>query len=112
MSEQNIVLVQTTIDDEDRAVALASAIVEQGLAACVQRIPVQSTYRWKGKIESSGEYLLVAKTRAALADKLTDFIREQHPYELPEIVVTPIIGGLEAYLAWVAGETPESPESP
>jgi periplasmic divalent cation tolerance protein len=104
--------VQTAIDDEDKADELAAAIVERKLAACVQRLPIQSVYRWKGEIESSGEFLLMAKTRAALAGRLTDFVRERHPYELPEIVVTPITGGLKAYLEWVAEETREQPESP
>jgi len=106
------VIVRTAIDDEGKADRLAAEIVEQRLAACVQLVPIRSTYRWKGKLEQAGEFQLLAKTRAALAGRLTDFIRERHPYELPEIVVTPITGGLAAYLDWVAAETRESPESP
>jgi len=111
MNDQ-FVIVQTAVDDRERAEHLAASIIEQRLAACVQRVPVHSTYRWKGKTERSGEFLLLAKTRSALADRLMEFIRGRHPYEVPEILVTPIMGGLEAYLDWVAEETQESPESP
>ena len=100
-----IVVVQSTLADEAGADALAKAIVERRLAACVQRLPVRSTYRWKGTVESSDEILLLAKTSTDRAQQLVSFIRDQHGYELPEIVVTPVEGGLEAYLAWVAEES-------
>lgn len=99
------VVVSTTVDSAGKAKALAGRIVEERLAACVQRVPVQSVYRWKGKVESASEYLLLAKTRAELARELAAFIRKIHPYELPEIVVTPITGGLAAYLGWIRRET-------
>ena len=105
MPERSIVIVQTTLGDAEAAEALAAAIVERRLAACVQRLPVRSTYRWKGSIESSDEILLLAKTPADRAEALVAFIREQHSYELPEILITPIGGGLAEYLYWVADET-------
>jgi len=104
MPEPRIVIVQTALGNADGAAALAGEIVERGLAACVQRLPVQSTYRWKGAVESANEVLLMAKTAAGRADELVSFIRERHPYELPEILVTPVEGGLDAYLCWVAEE--------
>ena len=94
-----------SVDDRDAAQRLASRIVGQRLASCVQCVPVQSTYRWKGAVESEAEFLLLAKTRAALAERVTAFIRDTHPYELPEVTVSPIIGGLPAYLEWVRSET-------
>jgi len=112
VGKDEFVVVQTSIDDESKADGLAAAIVEHKLAACVQRFPIKSTYRWKGKIENSSEFLLAAKTRMALAGELTDFIREHHPYELPEVIVTPITAGLPEYLEWVAVETLGSQESP
>ena len=99
------VIVTTTVGDEKAAANLAAAIVDARLAACVQCLPVHSTYRWKGARESAAEFLLLAKTRAALAERLTAFIREAHSYELPEIVVTPIVGGLAPYLEWIRSET-------
>jgi len=101
------IVVSTTVDGEAAADKLASKIVEKRLAACVQRMPVKSTYRWKGGVESAGEFLLVAKTRAALADDLVKFIGESHSYEVPEVVVTPIVGGSKPYLDWIVEETNE-----
>jgi periplasmic divalent cation tolerance protein len=101
----DIVVVTTTVDREDAARSLARACVEAKLAACVQCVPIHSTYRWKGAIEEAGEFLLMAKTRTALVDELTRFIRSRHSYELPEIAVLPVSGGLPEYLAWVRTET-------
>ena len=106
-SHPDFVAVTTTVDGEDAAAALAGNIVKGRLAACVQCLPVQSTYWWKGKIETSAEVLLVAKTREPLATKLIAFIKEEHSYEVPEIVVTPIEDGLPAYLDWIREETKE-----
>lgn len=102
------VTVTTTVDTDAKAIALARVIVEQRLAACVQRLPVESTYQWQGAIEEAKEILLVAKTQATKAAALMDLIREHHSYETPEIVVTPIKDGLPEYLAWIEEET--SPE--
>ena len=105
MARNRYVIVTTTVDNEAAAASLANAIVERRLAACVQYAPIRSVYRWKGKVESSSEFRLAAKTRAALAAPLQAFLRASHAYELPEIVVTPIAAGLPAYLAWVENET-------
>jgi periplasmic divalent cation tolerance protein len=102
------VVITTTVDSEAAAQELAAALVEARLAACVQCVPIRSVYRWKGAVESAAEYLLLAKTRAALADEATVFIRGRHSYELPEIVVTPVAGGLADYLAWIRSETREA----
>jgi periplasmic divalent cation tolerance protein len=99
------VVVSTTVDNAKKAKAIAGRIVVERLAACVQQVPIRSVYRWKGKIESASEYLLLAKTRAALASELVAFIRKMHPYELPEILVMPIKGGLAGYLEWIVRET-------
>ena len=95
----------TTVDSRRRAQALARQIINSRLAACVQTVPIRSVYRWKGYVESAEEFLLIVKTRATLTRSLVDFIRSVHPYELPEIVVTPITGGLKEYLAWIGEET-------
>lgn len=105
MDRDECVIVQTTLDSDEKASELAAAIVEKRLAACVQRLPVKSTFRWKGNVESADEVLVVAKTRSALVEPLMQFIRDRHSYDLPEIVVTPVAGGLDAYLDWVRTET-------
>ena len=99
------VVVSTAIDSEQAARDIAARIVEERLAACVQCSAVHSTYRWKGKQEASDEYLLRAKTRSELTDDLMAFIKSLHSYDLPEIIVTPIITGSNEYLEWVRAET-------
>jgi len=97
--------VTTTLDDAGKAAALAEALVEARLAACVQCLPIRSVYRWEGRVEKTAELLLLAKTRTALVGELTAFLRARHPYRLPEIVAWPIAGGLPDYLAWIRDET-------
>jgi len=99
------VIISTTIDTAEKARKLSGLIVESRLAACVQSMSIQSIYRWKGKVEKAKEYLLLSKTRASLATRLSAFIRENHSYEVPEIVVTRIAGGLKDYLSWIDTET-------
>jgi len=108
MPRHTHIIVTTTIGTEAEATALAESIVRARLASCVQTHPIHSTYWWKGKMESGNEIMLACKTRAALAAPLQDHIKAHHPYELPEIVILPITGGLPGYLAWIERET-ESP---
>jgi periplasmic divalent cation tolerance protein len=100
------VTVSTAVDSGDAAVELARKIIDARLAACVQRMPIQSTYWWEGKVENADEVLLLSKTRASLAGKLTSFIKANHSYDVPEVIVTPIVGGNADYLDWL-GETVE-----
>jgi len=77
-----------------------------GSYACAQVIgPVTSTYWWQGQIEAATEWLCLLKTTAVRSDELTAHLRDQHTYETPEIVVTPIVGGNPDYLSWIARET-------
>ena len=99
------VVVNTTVAKKADARALARKIVDARLAACGQYLRIRSIYRWKGAVESAGEFLVLAKTRAALAGRLVAFIRRHHPYEVPEILVTPVLSGLPEYLNWIADET-------
>lgn len=105
MQEPRFVIVRTTLDDEEKAHALARRIVEARLAACAQCIPIHSTYRWQGALETANEILVLAKTAASLATRLTTFIKQAHPYEVPEILTTPILGGYQPYLDWIKEQT-------
>ena len=107
MQEQDtgVVIVHTTVENSACADALASALVKERLAACVQRCPVRSTYRWEGRIESADEVLLMIKTRTDMAERVVTRIRELHSYELPEVLVTRVSGGLPDYMQWVKDET-------
>ena len=101
-------IVNTTLPTARAAGTLAREIVDARLAACAQHFPIHSVYRWKGAVESAAESMLVAKTTARLAPALVAFVRERHPYELPEILVTRIDGGLPDYLRWIARETKDA----
>jgi periplasmic divalent cation tolerance protein len=99
-------LVITNCPDEESANAIALAVVEVRLAACVNILPrVQSVYRWQGAVESASEIPLLIKATAANYPALEKLIAERHPYDVPEIIALPIAQGLPAYLNWVAEET-------
>ena len=99
-------LVITNCPDEAAANAIALAVVEARLAACVNILPrVQSVYRWQGAVESATEIPLFIKSTAAGYPALEATIRERHPYDVPEIIALPITAGLPAYLNWLVAET-------
>ena len=99
-------LILTNLPDADSAQALATTLVSERLAACVNVLaPCRSVYRWQGAIESAQEVPLLIKTTAARYADLEAAIRAAHPYELPEIIAVPISNGLPGYLDWVVTET-------
>jgi periplasmic divalent cation tolerance protein len=101
MTDKRIVL--STAGSEDEARKIALHLVEQQLAACVNIVPrIESIYRWKEKVESSQEYLLLIKTSAERFPEVRDAIRELHSYELPECVAIRIEDGSSEYLQWLA----------
>ena len=101
----DIILVLTTMPDDDRADTLARTLVEERLAACVNvHGPMRSTYRWKGQIEGDAERQIVIKTTTGRLAKLEARLRALHPYELPEFVVVSASASAD-YGSWVAAET-------
>ena len=101
-------VVQVTFTHSGRDVvdALVRDLVSSGLVACGQVDgPVSSLYRWRGKVEQAEEWRAVLKTTQDAAPRVVGAIRSAHPYETPEIVVTPVTGGDPDYLAWVADES-------
>ena len=97
------VVVLTALGAQRDAEKIASALVEERLAACVNVVPgVVSIYRWKGNVEQEAELILVIKTLSQQVDALKKRLLELHPYDLPEVVVIPIVGGHGAYLEWIA----------
>ena len=99
-------LVLTNCPDEESANAIALALVEERLAACVSILPrVQSVYRWQGAVESATEIPLFIKSTATNYPALEAAIRDRHPYQVPEIIALPVEHGLPAYLDWIASET-------
>jgi periplasmic divalent cation tolerance protein len=99
MTDKRIVL--TTAGSREEAGKIARALVERQLAACVNVAQIESVYRWKGKVESAAEWLLMVKTTAAALHRVQAAIKELHSYELPECLQIAIDGGSEEYLAWI-----------
>ena len=107
METPDYVIVLTTLPAEgDRATAFARALVEDRVAACVNVLPeMRSIYRWKDVIEDEPERQVVIKTSRDRLDQLRERLEALHPYEVPELVVVPVIDGGPAYLDWVRQNT-------
>ena len=103
-------LIFTTTPDADVANNLAHQLVASGLAACVKQLaPCQSTYRWQGQIESATEIPLIIMSDGSRYAELEAWLKEAHPYDLPEIIALPCTSGLPAYLSWVSESTRDNP---
>jgi periplasmic divalent cation tolerance protein len=101
MTDKRIVLCSAGSEDEARKIA--RHLVEHRLAACVNIVPrMESIYRWQGKLESSGEWLLLIKTTVEKFPAVRDAIRDLHSYELPECIAISIEDGSSGYLEWIA----------
>ena len=99
------IVVFVTVPSPEEGEKLANNLVEERLAACVNRVgPVQSTYWWQGQVERGEEQLLVIKTREDLFDRLKTKVQELHSYTVPEIIALPILKGSESYLHWMEEE--------
>jgi periplasmic divalent cation tolerance protein len=101
-----LALVLCTVPDEAAGRRIAGALVEERLIACANLVPgLTSVYRWEGEVRADPECLLLMKTRRALLGRVFERARELHPYELPELIATPVVEGLADYCRWVADET-------
>jgi len=99
-------LILTNCPTEEIANAIALALVEAKLAACVNILPrVQAIYRWQGVVESTTEIPLLIKSTAANYPAIEAAICARHPYQVPEIIALPMAHALPAYLNWVVAET-------
>ncbi|ACB40398.1 divalent-cation tolerance protein CutA [Pyrobaculum neutrophilum] len=94
-----------TAPDRDSGRKIARHLLERRLAACVNMTPVSSMYWWEGKIEEADEVLLVVKTTTDKLDQLVKEAKAVHPYQVPEVIAVPVVGGLAEYLDWVRRET-------
>ncbi len=98
----DVILVFSTVPEEEMARAIAESLVEEGLAACVSILPgLESHYHWQGKKEISKEYLLMIKTPAEAYPRLEARILALHPFECPEIISIPVGQGYAGYLDWI-----------
>jgi periplasmic divalent cation tolerance protein len=104
--DEPIAVILVTAPDEPVARALARALVEPGLAACVNLVPgLASIYRWKGAVEEAREVLLVVKTTRARVEACRQAVARVHPYEVWEFVVLDAAQVDPRYAAWIAAET-------
>lgn len=102
--------VMTTVETKEQAQTIARHLVEEKLAACAQITGIiESTYRWKGKVENAEEWLCLIKTRKALFPQVEAAIKKLHSYETPEIIAVPIINGSKEYLKWIDESLAEIP---
>ncbi len=105
-TESAMVVMTTTASGKGEK--LARALVEEGLAACVSRVPVTSTFRWQGQIEDEQEELLLIKTGGELWEALQARVRELHDYDVPELVALEAAAVERSYLAWLLGSLVEA----
>jgi periplasmic divalent cation tolerance protein len=91
----------TSMASKDDAAKIAKLLIDERLAACVQLLPIESFYRWDGKVQAAAEILLLAKTRTDLFDTVIARIKAVHPYSVPEIVGTEFVAGFSGYLDWI-----------
>ena len=101
-STKSAVVLMITAGSEEEARKIAKLLVKEKKAACVSIVPrVDSLFRWKGRIESAHESLLLVKTRASLLSDIISLVKRAHSYEVPEIIALPVTGGNEDYLKWL-----------
>ncbi|HQZ83218.1 MAG TPA: divalent-cation tolerance protein CutA [Pyrinomonadaceae bacterium] len=98
----NEIVVMTTVSEREAAELLASRLVEERLAACVQILPpMTSVYRWKGGIQRDTEHLLLIKTTEDKWESLSEFVHENHPYEVPELIAVEAAKIAPEYKKWL-----------
>lgn len=113
LEEEGFIVALTTAPDGRVARWMAQKVVEERLAACVNIVgPIKSVFRWKGGVEQAAEHLLVMKTTVDCTPALGARIEELHPYETPEFLSLPAVGGVRAYLEWIVNSVapPAAPD--
>jgi periplasmic divalent cation tolerance protein len=105
MSAEHVIVISTT-DNEQAARALAAGAIDAKLGACAQVVgPITSVFRWEGEVQTEQEWRVEIKTTADRVAVLTEHIKANHSYDVPEVIATPIIGGSPEYLSWLVNET-------
>ena len=99
-------IIYCTVPNEFNANLIASSLVEENLAACINILPsVNSVYKWEGIVQNNTEMLMMIKTREEKFAEVEAKIKQLHEYSLPEIIAIPIINGSDEYQNWIAEET-------
>lgn len=106
MAEALLVQLVTSVANREDALKLAHAAVEARVAACVQVLgPITSVYRWEGATQEAGEFLCLLKVPGEKLERLSEFVRDNHPYDTPEIASFDCAFVDDRYLAWASRET-------
>jgi periplasmic divalent cation tolerance protein len=98
-------VILTTAGSPDEARALGRGLVEAGLVACVQLLPIDSIYSWEGKVEEDSEFLMLLKARSDRYEAIESYLLEHHSYDTPELLQLDVERGSGAYLAWIDSVT-------
>lgn len=107
------VQILTTTPSRDAARLISRTLLDRRLAACVQIVgPIESSYRWQGRVETAREWLCLIKTSRARFRAVSTAIAELHSYDTPEIVALPIVAGSRRYLDWLAASMRHSSAGP
>ncbi|RLA58307.1 MAG: divalent-cation tolerance protein CutA [Epsilonproteobacteria bacterium] len=107
MKPSECCMITTTTDTKENADIITEALLLQHLVACVQYINIESSYSWQGKVVSSSELQLQMKTKTSFFNQIKDEIEELHTYDVPEIVMVPLLDANVSYLKWIDEETLE-----
>jgi periplasmic divalent cation tolerance protein len=99
--DKKYAVIINTCPDEETAKKITGVLLEKKLAACIQLFPINSYYSWKGEICNDNEIILFIKCNQSFYDKIEETIIANHPYEVPEIIMLPVINGLDKYLGWI-----------
>ena len=102
MKEPSEIVIFITASTRKEAHKIASVLLNERKAACVNIVPgISSFFWWEGKLDSAQESLVIVKTKESVLDEIVGLVREIHSYDVPEIIALPIIGGNQDYLEWV-----------
>ena len=105
MKETGKIIIFITASSKKEAHKFADILLTRRKAACVNVVPrVDSSFWWRGKLDTARENLLIIKTKASLLEDVVNLVKAAHGYEVPEIIALPIIGGNEDYLKWIDNE--------
>lgn len=105
-SQCEAVLVYSTFPDLEAAERAGQSLIARKLAGCINILPgMVAIYAWKGAVERAQEAVLIAKTAPDTVEACMAAIVEGHPYEIPAILVLPVLAGSAAYLDWIIGAT-------
>ncbi|WP_309496550.1 divalent-cation tolerance protein CutA [Sulfurovum sp.] len=107
MKPSECCMITTTTDRKENADIITEALLQKHLVACVQYVNIESSYSWDGKIVSSTELLLQMKTKTSFFKEIKDEIERLHTYDVPEIVMVPLLDANFSYMKWINEETLE-----